>query len=77
MVCVNVVVILGDIVHHKCYINSKNIFNPNVTLNFENLELLCIDCHNKEHFEKSDFDEQGNIKPFNDSTLELAGVYRK
>lgn len=42
----------GKIVHHKIYIDSKNINNPFITLNHDNLELLCQDCHNKEHFEK-------------------------
>lgn len=57
----------GDIVHHKIHLNPSNINNPNVTLNFDNLELLCIDCHNKEHSTKSPvadglmFDEEGNL----------------
>lgn len=65
----------GDIVHHKSYINLNNIFDPAVTINFENLELLCIDCHNKEHI--STFDESGMIKPKQEDMLELAGVYKK
>lgn len=40
----------GDIVHHKVRITPANIGDPHVTLNFDNLELLCQDCHNKEHF---------------------------
>ena len=63
--------------HHKNYISAKNIYNPEITLNFENLELLCIDCHNKEHFARSDFDDEGIVKDNNKSLLELAGVYRK
>ena len=43
---VNDVASLGYIVHHKCYIDTSNVFDPNITLNFENLELLCLDCHN-------------------------------
>lgn len=39
----------GIIVHHKIYIDEVNINNPNITLNFDNLELLCQDCHNHEH----------------------------
>lgn len=39
----------GYIVHHKEYINARNITDPNILLNFDNLELLCMDCHNKEH----------------------------
>lgn len=48
----------GYIVHHKCYIDLKNIWNTDITLNADNLELLCIDCHNKEHFADNTFDEE-------------------
>ena len=39
----------GVEVHHKIYITPENINNPNITLNWDNLELLCMSCHNKEH----------------------------
>ena len=39
----------GSIVHHKVYITPANINNPAVTLSWDNLELLCQDCHNREH----------------------------
>lgn len=39
----------GYIVHHKEYITPGNINNPNITLNLDNLEYVCEDCHNKEH----------------------------
>ena len=39
----------GWIVHHKCYLTPANIDDPSVTLNFDNLEYLCQDCHNAEH----------------------------
>ncbi|WP_078434242.1 HNH endonuclease [Metabacillus halosaccharovorans] len=42
----------GKIVHHKLYITPQNINDPDITLNFNNLELLCQDCHNKEHHDK-------------------------
>ena len=44
----------GKIVHHKYYLTQENINDPNITLNWDNLELLCQDCHNKEHFKKSE-----------------------
>lgn len=66
----------GYMVHHKQYINSNNIWNTDITLNFENLELLCFDCHNKEHFEKTDFTNDGELKPRQDDMYRLAGVYR-
>ena len=40
------------IVHHKEYLTPENITDPNITLNFDNLELVCEPCHNKEHFRK-------------------------
>ena len=39
----------GYIVHHKKWLNPNNINDPDVTLNFNNLEYLCRECHNKEH----------------------------
>lgn len=38
------------IVHHRRYITPANVDDPDVTLNHDNLEALCRDCHNKEHF---------------------------
>jgi len=38
------------IVHHKIRLNERNVDDANISLNWNNLELLCIDCHNKEHF---------------------------
>jgi hypothetical protein len=40
----------GYIVHHKTYITPQNINDPNITLNHSNLEYVCLDCHNDEHF---------------------------
>ena len=40
----------GLIVHHKIYISPENISNPEITTDFNNLELLCQECHNSEHF---------------------------
>lgn len=39
----------AKIVHHKIYITPDNITDPSITFNFNNLEALCQDCHNKEH----------------------------
>jgi 5-methylcytosine-specific restriction endonuclease McrA len=54
---------IGQEVHHKIRLNVDNINDTSVTINPENLELLCKDCHNKEHKRfnaKLGFDEQGN-----------------
>ena len=53
----------AKIVHHKIYLNETNVNDPSVTYNFDNLEALCQECHNKEHFEDSSkrwkFDKNG------------------
>lgn len=54
----------GVIVHHKKYITIDNINDCNITLNFDNLELLCRKCHNQEHMKSSlpyEFDENGDL----------------
>ena len=35
-------------VHHKTALTAGNITDPNVTLNWQNLELLCKTCHDAE-----------------------------
>jgi len=40
---------VADIAHHRRYITPENINNQTITLNWDNLEALCIDCHNREH----------------------------
>lgn len=39
----------GTIVHHKIELDPVNIEHPEITLDFNNLELLCRDCHRKVH----------------------------
>lgn len=39
----------GEIVHHKTYITDDNLDDPDVTLNWNNLELVCWSCHEAEH----------------------------
>ena len=39
----------GVIVHHKIEIDPVTIEQPEVALNFNNLELLCRDCHAEVH----------------------------
>jgi len=59
---------LKGIVHHKEYITDENIYDDNITLNIDNFEGLCIDCHNEEHFKLDTlrdgyvFDEYGQLK---------------
>jgi len=46
----------GYIVHHKVKLTMANVDDARVTLAWENLELLCLDCHNAEHM-ANDIDE--------------------
>lgn len=62
---------VGYIVHHKKHLDEYNINNPEVTLNWDNLEYLCLECHNQHHkFGKNNykstmdgliFDDEGNL----------------
>lgn len=46
-------IVSAEIVHHKIHLTEENYHNPEISMNFENLEALCQDCHNKEHFDYS------------------------
>ena len=50
----------GEIVHHKKHVTSATIYDPTTTMDFNNLELLCYECHAKEH--SSRFTEQRRFK---------------
>jgi len=59
---------LATIVHHKTHITVENIHNQDVTLNWNNLQPLCIECHNAVHgnagtatAEGISFDTNGNV----------------
>lgn len=39
----------GTQVHHKTRLTPENIRDPKVTLGWDNLELLCDECHRREH----------------------------
>ena len=57
---------IGTIVHHKKWITPKNINDPNITLSWDNLEVVCDEHHNTEHHGKPKryrFDKDGNIIP--------------
>ena len=40
----------GYIVHHRTHLDPSNINDPTILLSWDNLEYLCLDCHNAEHF---------------------------
>ncbi len=55
----------AQICHHRTWLNAANINNLSIALSFDNLEALCIDCHNAEHGLKHNvtlFNEDGSIK---------------
>ena len=55
---------VGIEVHHKERLNVENVNDSLISLNQDNLELLCRECHNREHerFSKEvKFDSDGNL----------------
>lgn len=52
---------LGEEVHHKVHLSPENINDLNITINPDNLILLCHSCHMKEHgkFQAMEFDGDG------------------
>lgn len=58
---------LAYIVHHIKHITPSNIDNPNITLSWDNLQALCLDCHNAAHgsgeacIDGVSFDHNGNV----------------
>ncbi len=60
----------AEIAHHRIWLNAQNIQNPDISLNPNNLEALCLACHNAEHFSTGgataqglNFDENGDLLP--------------
>ena len=45
-------------VHHKIRLSMENINNPDISLNWNNLECLCRKCHEQEH------SEDARLRPF-------------
>ena len=39
----------AEVVHHKIYLTPDNAHDPNITLNWNNLECLCRFHHEQEH----------------------------
>lgn len=55
------------IVHHKIYLDNINVYDPHITLDINNLEGVCKECHELEHHQdqvtRNDyvFDDDGNL----------------
>ena len=58
--------------HHKIWITPDNCNDSMIVLNADNIETLCIDCHNQEHMKKNNqtvsFDSDGNPIPLQTDT---------
>ncbi|MBC8531797.1 HNH endonuclease signature motif containing protein [Gehongia tenuis] len=54
----------GEIVHHKVALMPSNIDDPGITLAWNNLRLVCRDCHAKEHggTKRYKVDEAGRLR---------------
>ena len=39
----------GELVHHKIPLTPENINDTNITLNWDNLQCVCRECHHKLH----------------------------
>ena len=56
----------GEIVHHKTELTPENIGDPRISLSWDNLELVCRECHAEAHSEHDKgrryiFDEDGHV----------------
>ena len=56
------------IVHHKIPLTPENITDDNIAYGWDNLQLLCIECHNAVHGRTPSrrmlFDADGNLVGF-------------
>lgn len=58
---------IKGIVHHKIHLEENNYTNDEIAYDDNNLELLCFNCHQLEHFSTEctrdgyKFDENGNL----------------
>jgi len=58
----------GEIVHHKVHLTPENLGDPSVSLSWDNLQLVCRDCHAEIHGYKKagrrfTVDEFGRVLP--------------
>lgn len=51
----------AKICHHRTWLNAENVKDPLIALNPDNLEALCIECHNKEHSGKNQYRRGRNM----------------
>lgn len=56
----------GEIVHHRVHLKQSNINNPDITLSWDNLMLLCREHHAEVHGAKKPryrIDKDGRVLP--------------
>jgi 5-methylcytosine-specific restriction endonuclease McrA len=53
----------GEMVHHIQFVTANNINDPSITLNWDNLQCLCRDCHAEMHkgVKRYKVDELGRV----------------
>lgn len=61
----------AKVVHHKVHLTPQNIDDPDVSLNYDNLQRLCQDCHAFVHSGQDEprvtFESDGSMKPVDES----------
>ena len=64
-------IVPGKVVHHIRHIKPENIDDPNVTLSYNNLILVCQDCHAAEHKSRGRYvvGSDGSILPPIDKSI--------
>lgn len=66
----------ATIVHHKIHLTPESISDPHYTLNYDNLQRLCQDCHAAVHSGMTEprvtFDEDGRLIPIKRSGLDFS-----
>lgn len=57
-------IVPGEEVHHKIRLTPQNMTDPNITLAWSNLELLCRACHDEEHKRQTQLrtDARGHVE---------------
>lgn len=57
-------IVPGEFVHHKIHLTPDNVHDPDISLNWNNLQLLCRDCHAAQHtknLKRYKVDELGRV----------------
>ena len=61
---------VGEIVHHKVPLTEANMHNSKISIDNQNLQLVCRSCHKRIHDEldgkggRMRFDDNGDLLPY-------------